>query len=262
MGERNMTLVSAGVAFFVMLSLFPALAALIALLSLIADPAFVVEQLDAMRDLLPADVFDIIKTQVVTLVSANSDRLGWAGVLSVLLALWSARSGVGAMMIGLNATQNARNRGTAGHYGRALLLTLALVSVALTALLSLVVTPIAVAFFPIGIIGSILVDVLRWIVASSVLFVGIGLLYRYGPNDPGKPVAWFSPGAVLSVVLFIFVSIGFSFYVANFGNYNQVYGSIGAVIAMLVWLWLSSFTVLFGAALNAQVEDVLARKEE
>lgn len=252
--ENNLALISAGVAFFSMLSLFPALAALIALLGLIADPVLVIAQLEEMRGLLPTDVYEIINQQVVSLVTTSGDTLGLAGLISILLALWSARAGVGAMIIGLNAVYNERNRKTAKHYLRALLLTGALVAVGVVALISLVVIPVVLAFFPLGLIGTLLVEGLRWIVAIAVLFTGIGLLYRFGPNRKAARFNWLSIGAVIAVSFWVVLSFGFAYYVANFGNYNQVYGSIGAVIAMLVWLWISSFLVLYGAALNAQIE--------
>ncbi len=253
-GDCNLSLISAGVAFFSMLSLFPALAALIALLGLISDPVVVVAQMEDMRGLLPDDVFDIINNQVLSLVTARSDTLGWAGLVSLGLAVWSARAGVGAMIIGLNAVYSERNRNTAKHYLRALLLTIALVAVGIIALVSLVVIPVVLAFFPLGLLGTLLVDALRWIVALFVLFAGIGLLFRFGPNRKAAKFRWMSVGAVVSVISFILLSYGFAYYVANFGNYNQVYGSIGAVVAMLIWLWISSFLVLFGASLNAQLE--------
>jgi membrane protein len=253
-GENNLALISAGVAFFSMLSLFPALAALIALLGLISDPAVVVAQLEEMRPLLPEDVYQIINTQVVSLVTASSGSLGRAGVISLILALWSARAGVGAMITGLNAVYNKRDRNTARHYLRALLLTIGLVAVGIVSLLSLVVIPILLAFFPLGGLSRFAVEAARWGVVVTVLFAGIGMLYRYGPNRRGAQFQWLSAGAMVAVVFWVILSVGFSYYVSNFGNYNQVYGSIGAVIAMLIWLWISSFLVLYGAALNAQIE--------
>lgn len=252
--ENNLALVSAGIAFFVMLSLFPALAAFIALLGIISDPVFVVAQMEEMRGLLPDDVYDIIHAQVISLVSTSSDQLGWAGLISLLLALWSARAGVGAMILGLNSVYSEKNRNLARHYFRALWLTLVLVIVGIFAILSLVVVPLLLAFFPLGSMGAFVVEVVRWIVAVGVILVGVAMLYRYGPNRKAARVPWISVGAVLATLAWLALSIGFSYYVANFGNYNQVYGSIGAVIAMLVWLWLSSFLVLLGAALNAQIE--------
>ena len=252
--DNNLALISAGVAFFGMLSLFPALAALIAVMGLVSDPAIVLSQMEEMRGLMPADVYDIINAQVVGLVTASSDTLGWAGVLSVLFAIWSARAGVGAMIMGLNGVYGEKNRHTIRHYLRALLLTVVLVAVGLVALLTLVVVPVLLAFFPLGPLGTVLVEGLRWSVTVIVLFVGVGILYRMGPNRRAARVPWLTLGAVLAVVSWLALSILFSYYVANFGNYNQIYGSIGAVIAMLIWLWISSFLVLFGAALNAQIE--------
>lgn len=255
--ENNLALISAGVAFFSMLALFPALAALIALFGLVSDPVVVVAQLEEMHAFLPNDVYEIINTQVVSLVTTSGDTLGRAGLISLGLALWSARAGVGAMIMGLNTVHNQRARNTARHYLRSLLLTIALVGVGIVALLSLVVIPILLAFFPLGALGTFLVQAARWLVAVAVLFTGIGLLYRYGPNRKGGRLQLLSTGAVVAVVFWLILSVGFSYYVANFGNYNQVYGSIGAVIAMLVWLWISSYLVLYGAALNARIEAQL-----
>ena len=252
--ENNISLVSAGVAFFAMLSIFPALAALIAILGLISDPVVVIAQLESIRGFLPNDVYQIVNDQVVSLVSARADALGWAGLVSLLAALWSARAGVGAMMIGLNNVYNERNRGAARHYFRALMLTIGLVAVGITALLTVVVAPVVLAFIPLGPFGNFIADLVRWSIAITVLLAGVGVLYRYGPNRRPARIQWLSFGAILAVVSWAIISVGFSYYVANFGNYNQVYGSIGAVIAMLIWLWISSFLVLLGASLNAQIE--------
>ena len=252
--ENDLSLVSAGVAFFCMLSLFPALAACIALFGLISDPIAVISQLEDLRALLPTDVYNLINDQVVSLVNTSVDKLSWAGLLSLFFALWSARAGVGAMMIGLNNVYRERNRNTAYHYLRALMVTVSLVMVAIVAMLMLVVAPILLAFFPLGAFGGWVAEILRWVIAIAVLFVGVGVLYRFGPNRKAARIPWLSVGALLAIVTWAIVSIGFSYYVANFGRYNQVYGSIGAVIAMLIWLWISSFLILFGASLNAQIE--------
>ncbi len=253
-GEKNVALIAAGVAFYGMLSLFPALAALVAILSLISDPNVVIAQLDQMQGILPNDVYDIINAQVVSLVTTSTGTLGWAGTVSVLAALWSARAGVGAMMIGLNSVYNERNRNAARHYVRALVLTFGLVMVGIVALITVVIAPIVLSFVPLGSFGYFVADVIRWTIAVTVLLAGVGVLYRFGPNRRPARMGWLTFGAVFSVFSWAVVSIGFSYYVANFGNYNQVYGSIGAVVAMLVWLWISSFLVLMGASWNAQVE--------
>ena len=253
-GRNNVALISAGVAFFAMLSVFPGLAALIAILSLIADPEVVVLQLEEMRGLMPDDVYDILNAQIVGLVSQSSDTLGWAGAVSIAVALWSARAGVAALMQGLNAVYGTEARATWRHYARALLLTVSLVGVGIVALLSVVVAPVVLAFVPLGTVAAFVAELLRWVIAISVVFAGIGLLYRFGPNRRPERTQFLTSGALFAGVSWAGVSIAFSYYVAHFGNYNEVYGSIGAVIAMLVWLWITSFLVLLGASLNAELE--------
>ena len=253
--DTNLALVSAGVGFFGMLSLFPAIAALIALMSLVSDADVVIEQLQRMQGLLPQDVYDIFYAQILTLVTTSPDKLGWAGAISILVALWSARAGVAAMMTGLNAVHGEKNRATASHYLRAIMLTVALVAVGAVALITLVVAPVVLAFFPLGGVAGLVAEGLRWAIAVTVLLAGVSVLYRFGPNRSkmiSRRAVRF--GAVVAVVSWALLSVAFSYYVANFGNYNQVYGSIGAVIAMLVWLWISSFLILLGAVVNAQIE--------
>lgn len=252
--EKNLMLISAGVGFYGMLSLFPAIAALIAVMSLVSNPSVVTAQLAEMRGLLPDDVYEIFNTQIVSLVTTSSDTLGWASVISVSAALWSARAGVAAMMLGLNAVHGEENRATASHYFRALLLTLALVGVGVVSLITLVIAPVVLAFFPLGGVAGILAEAVRWLIAVGVLLSGLSVLYRYGPNREGMRPRSIRIGAIFAVVSWAGLSVLFSNYVANFGNYNQVYGSIGAVIAMLLWLWLSSFLILLGAVVNVQVE--------
>ena len=257
-GQNNLSLIAAGVAFFSMLSLFPALAALIAVLSLVADPEVVVVQLEEMREVVPEDVYEILYGQITGLVNTSSDTLGWTGATTLLLAVWSARSGVGAMMHGMNVVYEVWARATLRHYLRAYFLTIGLVTVGVISLLALVIAPVVLAFFDLGGFTYVAIDALRWTTAILVIFLGIGLLYRFGPNRRPQVTRFLTPGSLLAVISWVGVSFGFSYYVSNFGNYNEVYGSIGAVIAMLIWLWISSFLVLLGASWNAEIEKILS----
>lgn len=253
-GETNLALVSAGVGFFGMLSLFPAMAAVIALMSLFSDPVVVISQLEQVRGLLPNDVYDIFYAQIVSLVMTSPETLGWAGAISILAALWSARAGVAAMMTGLNAVHGEKDRATLRHYLRAILLTMTLVAVGFVSLVTLVVAPVILAVFPLGGIAGLIAEAVRWLIAVGVLLAGVSMLYRYGPNRDRSRRRSVRAGAIVAVTSWAILSFLFSYYAANFGNYNQVYGSIGAVIAMLVWMWLSSYLILLGAVVNAQVE--------
>lgn len=253
--EKNASLISAGVAFYALFAIFPGIAATISLFGLLADPGVVAEQLELMRDFIPPGAFALFQSQIDRLLGAGGTTLGWTTVFSIGVALWSARAGVAALMRGLNAIFGRPNRGGLRHTFVALLLTGALVGIAIVALLLVVVTPILLKFVPV--VGGLAwtLEILRWAVAIAVLVFGLGLLYRYGPNARGERLAWFTPGAGVVVVCWFAMSALFSVYVANFSNYNEVYGSIGAVVALLMWFYLSAYLVLLGADLNMALRN-------
>ncbi|MEO0390836.1 MAG: YihY/virulence factor BrkB family protein [Pseudomonadota bacterium] len=256
--DKNLFLVAAGCAFYGILAIFPAMSAVIALWGLIADAAVVAEQLEQYRAILPVEVFDLINTQAMQLITADTQTLGWAGVLSILVAIWTARAGVAALMRGLNAIYAVPNGAGLGHTVRALFLTAALIGVALVALACVVVAPVVLALMPPEVVRApYLLAALRWGLAVAVLLAGFALVLRIGPNDSSaRP--WISAGAVLATVGWTAASYGFSVYLAQFAQYNEIYGSIGAVIALLMWLFLSALLVLLGGALNAALKPVPA----
>ena len=252
LGKNDLDLISAGVAFYGMFSIFPAFAASIAIFGIVADPVVIAEQLDLMRDVIPADVFTLFEAQIDRLLGAGSATLGWASFVSLAIALWSARAGVGAMLRGLNAIYAGQTRSGVRHAATALAMTVAMIGVALIALIVVVAAPIAIAFIPLANEWSGLIEVIRWAVALFVLLAALGILYRYGPNAAHRS-GWVTLGAFVAVGLWYLVSIAFSAYIANFGNYTQVYGSLGAVVALLMWFYLSSYLVLLGGALNVSI---------
>lgn len=251
--EKNLGLISAGVAFYAILSVFPGLAATIALWGLVGDPGFALTQLQEFQALIPGDVYRLLAGQLARLSTADGLTLGWASVLSFGLALWSARAGVAALIRGLNAIYGAPNRSGIAHYLRALLLTFSLMGVVLVAMACIVILPVILTFVPLGAWAVFGVEVLRWVVGIGVLLAGFALIYRLGPNLGQARPRLISPGVVFAAAGWVGASIGFSIYLQNFGTYNEVYGSIGAVIAMLMWLFISAYLVLLGAALNAEL---------
>ncbi|EAR52503.1 ribonuclease BN [Oceanicola granulosus HTCC2516] len=250
-GEKNLGLIAAGCAFFGIVAIFPAIGAIIAIFGLVADPAIVSAQLQLMEEFIPAEAYKLFSEQINALLAARTDQLGWTSLLSLMIALWSARLGVASIMQGLNAIHGQPNRGGLRQIMVALLLTVSLIGVSVASLLLVVIAPIVFSFLQLGAAAAWLLEALRWLVALFILLAGLGILYRFGPNARGDRPSWVSPGAVLAVVLWLAASVGFSLYLANFGRYNEVYGSIGAVIALLIWLYISAFLVLLGAALNA-----------
>jgi len=254
LGEKNAGLISAGVAFYGLFAIFPGIAATISLFGIFADPAVVDSQLDLMVGLMPPGVFKLFEAQIDGLLGAGSATLGVTTLVSIGVALWSARTGVAALIRGLNAIFDRPNRGSIRHVFVALFMTVCLVGIAIVALLMVVVTPILLAIIPFETNQGLLLEAARWIVAISVLFMGLGVLYRYGPNRRFARLGWITPGAFLVVVLWLIMSAAFSIYVANFSTYNEVYGSIGAVIALLMWFYLSAYLILVGGALNVTLD--------
>jgi membrane protein len=250
LGEKNAGLISAGVAFYGLFAIFPGIAAMISLFGIFADPIVVESQLDLMAGLMPDGVFKLFQTQIDGLLSAGSATLGVTTLVSIGLALWSARTGVAALIRGLNAIFDRPNRGSIRHVMVALLLTICLVGIAIVALLMVVVAPIFLAVIPFNTDQAVLLELFRWSLVVAVLFVGLAFLYRYGPNRRYARMGWMTPGAVVVVAFWLAMSAAFSAYVANFATYNEVYGSLGAVIALLFWFYLSAYLILVGAALN------------
>lgn len=254
LSEKNASLISAGVAFYGLFAIFPGLAATIAIFGMLADPAVVDQQLDLMTGFMPPDVFALFEVQITGLVSAGSEALTLATVVSIVMALWSVRAGVAALIRGVNAIFERPNRRMARQLLVAMLMSVSLVGVAIVALLMVVVAPVLIAVMPFGADQEFMLDLIRWAVVLLVMLVGLGIVYRYGPNRKYQRLGWLTPGAFLVVVLWLGMSALFSIYVANFGNYNEVYGSLGAVIALLFWFYLSAFLIMLGAALNVVLD--------
>lgn len=253
MRRANLSLVAAGGAFFAMFSLMPGLAAVISLLGFVADPAVVDDQLDLLRDFIPEDAFALVDAQIRRLVATNSSTLGWTTAVTTLTALWSARLGTDAVIKAVNAVHDAPMRGGVMAAAAALGITVALILVVIVAVLTMIVLPLGMALLPPGRYVAVAIEALRWLVALVVVFAGIWVLYRFAPNGPAARVGLFSPGALLAVIVWAAGSWSFSYYLTNFGAYNEVYGSIGAVIALMMFLYITIYVVLLGAALNAEL---------
>ncbi|MDX8349487.1 MULTISPECIES: YihY/virulence factor BrkB family protein [unclassified Cognatiyoonia] len=252
-GEKHLGLIAAGVAFFGVFGIFPGIAAVIAIFGLVADPVIIAEQLVLMEDIIPPDAYQLLSSQITRLVSAPSEALGWATFVSITLALWSCRAGVSALIGGLNAIAGQRLRNGIWQTVVAFLLTIALVSLAIVALTVVVLLPIALAFIPVATSTAWVLEGVRWLIALGVLIVALSLLYRFGPARTGGRGRWVTIGAFVVVILWVAASAGLSYYLTNFASYNEVYGSIGAVIGLLLWLYVSAYLILLGAALNVEV---------
>ncbi|MEJ6402424.1 YihY/virulence factor BrkB family protein [Yoonia sp. 2307UL14-13] len=251
--EKHIGLIAAGVAFFGMFGIFPGIAAVIAIFGLVADPVVIAEQLTLMEDIIPQGAYGLMSEHLNTLITAPSEALGFATFVSIMLALWSCRAGVAALIGGLNAIAGQRQRNGIWQMAVAFFLTIALVSLAIVAVMVVIILPIALAFIPLATSTQWLLEGARWLIALGVLMLALSLLYRFGPARIGSRGRWFTVGAFVVVILWVAASAGLSYYLTNFASYNEVYGSIGAVIGLLLWLYVSAYLILLGAALNVQV---------
>ncbi len=242
---------AAGVAFYAVLAIFPALGASVTLYALVADASRVAAHLDLLAGVLPPGAAELLGEQM-TRMAAAANTLGWALVVNLALSLWSANAGVAALCDALNVVfKEEEKRSYARFYALTLLFTLFAVIFLALALGLIVVLPVALRYLGWGGIGERLLALARW----PALYVGVlGVLmvfYRYGPSRAAPQGRWVSPGGLLAAAAWLAASIAFSWYVASFDSYSRMYGSLGAVIAFMIWLWLSSVVALLGAEIDA-----------
>ena len=259
-GQDNVSLMAAGVAFYALLSLAPGFTALVALYGLVADPAAVEAHVAALRGVMPPEAQRLVTDQLTEIVRDRSSTLGLGFLVSLVIALWSANAGTSALISALNVAYGEREkRGLLRYYGGTLLLTLSSAICGGIALLLIAVIPASLRWLPLGEAGRALIGILRWPVVLLLFAAVLALLYRYAPSRDEPHWSWVSWGAAAAALLWIAGSVLFSVYVGRFATYNKTYGSLGAVVVLLMWLWLSAYAVLLGAELNAEMERQTGR---
>lgn len=255
--EDHVTLVAAGVTFYTLLAFFPGLGAFVALYGLFADVNDAREQLRALSVVLSPDILDFVGEQMLRVAQARSGGLSFAFVFSLLLSIWSANGAMKSIFLGLNiAYEEEERRGFVRVTLTSLAFTLGALLFVILAFVGLVAAPTAARFL--GTQLQFIVGLARWPILAAALIFGITLLYRYGPSRDHARWRWVNWGAALVTVVWIAASAGFSFYLANFGNYDKTYGSLGALFGFMMWTYVSAVIVLLGAELNAEIEHQTA----
>ena len=253
--DDNLSMIAAGAAFFGLLALFPALAAAVSLYGLLTDPAVVSRHTEMLSGFIPAEAQAVLDMQLQRVTSASDDALGLGAVLALLIALWSASKGVKSLMTALNVVYDEREtRGFIKLNFTALLLTLAILAVVPIALASIAVLPALIDRLPLPDLAATAARWLRWPLLAAVAVAAIALLYRYAAARRPPQWRWVMGGATVATVLWLVGSALFSWYVSNFGNYNETYGSVAAVAVLMVWFWMSAYAVLLGGEINAETE--------
>lgn len=248
------------VAFFTLLAFFPAVATVVSIYGLVADTSAIGTHLSLLAGILPGDALTLIGDQMTRVAGTSKDTLGIAFLVGLLIAMWSANSGVAALFDALNVVYKEREgRSLLRFYGTTFLFTLGAVAFVLCAIGGVVVLPLVLTFVGVSTSAERLLSLLRWPVLLVVVVLALALVYRYGPSRRDAKWRWVTPGSVAAAMLWIATSMLFSWYVSSFDSYNRTYGSLGAGIGFMTWIWLSVAVVLIGAELNAEMEHQTAR---
>lgn len=256
LAQDNLSFVAAGVAFYALLAIFPAIAALVSVYAYFASPADISALLSKFITLLPPSTSEIVLDQVTAVSQKSQASLSFSALSTVLLAVWSSSKGSQALITACNITYHEDNK---RQFFIALLFrfvfSVGAITVAVAALLIIGILPIVLNL--VGFTQSIdlIIQLISWPLLAFIFNFALACLYRYAPHRRAAKWRWVTPGSLLATILWIVASLGFSFYVATFASYNETYGSIGGVVIMLMWLYLSAYIIIFGAALNASIEQ-------
>ena len=251
--EHHTGIVSGSLAYYAMLALVPTLVAAVAIYGLATDPIDLESQIGVITENLPGAAAEIIKDQLDEIVSANETGLGVTAAISLLLALWSASAGTKALLSGINLAYGRPETRSFFHLrGLAVLITVG--GVVFASVIAWFISLVTIAA------GTVFQEALLASGVLVALVVSLGVLYKLAPNRPTVIGKLASPGALVSTVLLVITTTGFTVYVQNFGSFNATYGALAGVVLLLLWFFISGFVVLMGAELNAQLEQLRERR--
>src|ERR1043166_8881869 len=241
-----------------MLALFPAIAALVSIYGVFADPAIIQQQLDAVSGVLPGGAIDVIRDQLNRLVAQPRGTLRVNFVIGLSVAVWSANGGIKALFDALNVVYGEKEKRSFIRLNAiTLAFTVSMIGFVLVAMACIVALPVALNYLP-GFV-SLLLNIVRWPVMLVLVAVALAVIYRYGPSRDEPKWRWITWGSAFAALAWLGFSAVFSFYAGKFGTFNKTYGSLGAVIGFMMWMWLSVAVILVGAKLNAETEHQTAR---
>lgn len=255
LGSDHVSLVAGGVAFFSFMAIFPSLSALISLYGLVMDPAQVSEQIGQMASILPAQARDLLNDILMNITSSSDEQLGWSLAVSIVLSIWSANKGTSALFEGLNIVYNESEKRSFIKL-KSLTLSFTLLGF-IGAIFSLIlIVGISAVIERLGLANWLetLVSLIRWPILAALFMLALALSYKFAPSRNDPKLKWVSVGAIVATCLWLVLSAGFAYYAANFGNYDEVYGSLAAVVITLLWLFLTVITILLGAEINGEME--------
>jgi len=260
MNDDRLLAVAGGLVFFVLLAIFPTIAALVSLYALFADPKTIADHLAALGSFMPPDSLKLLTEQVDRIASKGGGTLGITSIVSLLIALWSANSGTKAIFDALNVAYDEKEKRSFIRLNLiAFAFTIGAIVFMLLAAAAIVVVPLIFAAIGLQGVFSIILSILRWPILLVLIGLALAVLYRFGPSRREAKWRWVTPGSLAASLLWLAASGLFSFYLGHFANYNATYGSLGALIGFLMWLWITFIVILLGAELDAEIEHQTAR---
>jgi membrane protein len=257
--DDRLLALAAGVVFYSLVALFPAVAAAVSLYGLFADPATIGRHLSLASDVVPAAALDLLRAEIGRIAAKSDGRLTAGFLLGLGIALWSANAGMKAMFDALNVIYDEdEKRGLIRLNLLSLFFTLCAVAAAAVVVGLVVVFPLLLAAFGLSSFDRPAIGLLRWPLMFVLLLVALAMLYRFGPSRRPARWRWVSVGSVVASLAWLGVSSLFSWYLASFADYNATYGALGAVVGLMMWMWLSTIVMLAGAELDAEIEHQTA----
>ena len=256
----RITLIAAGATFYLLLALFPALAAFVSIYGFVADPVTIADHIAFLGGVLPSGGIELIETQLTALATQNEAALSFAFIFGLLFALWSANNGIKTLFEALNVAYDETEKRSFVWLNLITLgFTLGAIVIAILFIVSVGIVPAVLAFVGLGSVAETLISLARWPVLFVAAALGISILYRFGPSRERAKWRWVTWGSALATAVWLIASVLFSWYLTNFADYNATYGSLGAVIGFMMWTWISVVILLLGAELNSELEHQTAR---
>lgn len=254
-GNDNVGVIAAGVAFFSLLAVFPLITACLSIYGYFADPLEAQALIADVSGVLPRDAWMLLNSQITAVASQPDAKLGLGIAVGLLVALYSAGAGIRAIMRAMNiAYGEVETRGIAKFYALAAAMTLSMIIFVWVALAVIIGVPAVLTLLKLDGLSAVVTRILPWVILVSLFGFAAGVIYRFGPARRPAKKRWLYPGIIFTTISWLGLSAGFSFFVASFGRYNATYGSLSAVIVLLMWFWLTAYVVIVGAEINAEME--------
>jgi membrane protein len=259
-GDHRILALAAGMTYYSLLAIFPALAALVAIYGLFSDTGTIAKHLDEVSGFVPGGAIDVAREQLTRVASKGNQTLGLTFICGLVVSLWSANAAMKSLFDTLNIVYGENEkRGFLKLNAMSLAFTLAAIAFVLAALGAVVVLPVVLNYLWLSDVADLFIRIVRWPAMFLVVALALACIYRFGPSRQAPRWKWITWGSVAATILWLGASALFSWYAANFGKFNETYGSLGGAIGFMTWLWISAIVILFGAELDAEMEHQTAR---